>query len=107
MDYVVALCAPGYVVCVAEGVDLQRADVAGEEHEILCGGGEHVPWIEVEDRHEEVKADGGSGGYDEVGKDVVAHLEGGGVFVRELPDDDVEGCEGRVRHDDAVDDHAC
>lgn len=35
VDYVVAFCAPGDVVGVAEGVDLEGADVGGEEGEVL------------------------------------------------------------------------
>ena len=41
---------------VAEGVDLQGADVGGEEGEVLRAGGEHVPGVEVEEGHEEVQA---------------------------------------------------
>lgn len=57
---------------IAEGVDLEGADVGGEEGEVLGGGGEHVPGVEVEEGHEEVKADGCGGGDDEIGEDVVA-----------------------------------
>ena len=105
MDDIVALGAPGDVVGVAEGVDLQGADVRGQEGEVLGGRGEHVPGVEVEEGHEEVEADGGAGRDDEVGEDVVADHQGsGGVF--ELRDDDVEGGEGGVGHDDGVDDEA-
>lgn len=52
---VVALGSPGDVVGVAESVDLERADVTGEEGKVGCGTGEHVPRIEVEEGHEEVK----------------------------------------------------
>ena len=51
VDDVVALGAPGDVVGVAEGVDLERADVGGEEGKVLRGGGEHVPRVEVEEGH--------------------------------------------------------
>lgn len=105
VDDVVAFGAPGDVVGVAEGVDLQGADVGGEEGEVLRRGGEHVPGVEVEEGHEEVEADGGSGGDDEVGEDVVAEFEGG-VGGSELGDDDVEGGEGGVGHYDGVDDYA-
>lgn len=36
MNYVIAFRTPGNIVCVAESVDLQRADVGGEKHEVLC-----------------------------------------------------------------------
>lgn len=49
VDYVVTFGAPGNVVGVAEGVDLEGADVGGEEGKVLCRGGEHVPWVEVEE----------------------------------------------------------
>lgn len=55
MDDIVSFRSPGDIVRVAEGVDLQRADVGGEEQEIGAGGGEHVPWVEVEEGHEEVE----------------------------------------------------
>lgn len=103
MDDVVAFGAPGDVVGVAEGVDLQRADVRGEEGEVLRGRGEHVPGIEVEEGHEEVEADGGGGGDDEVGEEVVAQFQGGGGEA-ELQDDDVQGGEGGVGHYHGVDD---
>lgn len=112
VDDVVAFGAPGDVVGVAEGVDLERADVGGEEGEVLCRAGEHVPGVEVEEGHEEIEADGGEGADDEVGEDVVAEGVGGGVggdgleaVVFELEDDDEEGGEGGVGHDDGVGDH--
>ena len=105
VDNVVALGAPGDVVGVAESVDLQSADVGGEEGEVLRRGSEHVPGVEVQEGHEEVEADGGGGADDQVGEDVVAEDDDGeGVF--ELRDDDVERAEEGVRHDDGVDDHA-
>ena len=58
VDDIVALGAPGDIVGVAEGVDLQGADVGGKEGEVLGGGGEHVPRVKVEEGHEEVKSDG-------------------------------------------------
>ena len=58
-----------------------------------------MPGVEVEEGHEEVEADGGAGGDDEVGEDVVAQVEGdGGGF--ELGDDDVDRGEDGVDHDD-------
>ena len=105
MDDVVAFGAPRDIVGVAEGVDLQGADVGGEEGEVLCGRGEHVPGVEIEEGHEEVEADGGGGGDDEVGEDIVAHDEcSEGVF--ELGDDDVHGAEEGVAHDNRIYDHA-
>lgn len=103
VDDVVALGAPGDVVGVAEGVDLERADVGGEQGKVLRRGGEHVPGIEVEEGHEEVEADGGAGGDDQVREEVVAQLEGGAGRAQ-LEDDDVESREGGVGHDDRVDD---
>lgn len=105
VDDVVAFGAPGDVVGVAEGVDLEGADVGGEEGEVLGRGGEHVPGVEVEEGHEEVETQRGACRDDEVGEDVVAKREAcGGVF--DLADYDVEGCEGRVGHYDGVDYHA-
>jgi len=98
VDDVVALGAPGDVVGVAEGVDLQGADVGGEEGEVLRRRGEHVPGVEVEEGHEEVQAQGGARGDDQVREDVVAEREAR-AGVLELRDDDVEGREGRVGHD--------
>ena len=57
MDRIVTFCAPRYVVGVAEGVDLQSADVGWEEGEVLRRGGEHVPGVEVEEGGVEVKSD--------------------------------------------------
>ena len=70
-----------------------------------------MPWVEVEEGHEEVEADGRDGGDDQVCEDVVTEFVGalsaGGLDgVRfELDRDDVDGGEGGVRHDDAVGDH--
>ena len=73
VDDVIAFGAPGNVVGVAEGVDLEGTDVGGEESEILPRGCEHVPWVEVEEGHEEVQADRGGSGDNKVGEDVVTH----------------------------------
>lgn len=56
VDDVVAFGAPCDVVGVAEGVNLQGADVRGEKGKILGGRSEHVPGVQVEERHEEIKA---------------------------------------------------
>lgn len=104
MDDIVAFRTPGNVVSVAEGVDLKGADVGREEGKVLRRGGEHVPGIEVEEGHEEVDADGGAGGDDEVGEDVVANDEGRERGF-ELDDDYVEGGKCIVDHDDRVHDH--
>lgn len=99
VDDVVAFGAPGDVVRVAEGVHLQRADVRRQQGEVLCRRGEHVPWVQVQEGHEEVQPERRAGRDDQVREDVVAQREArAGVF--ELRDDDVERCEGRVSHDD-------
>lgn len=72
VDDVVAFRAPRDIVRVAEGVDLQGANVRGEESEVLRRGGEHMPWIEVKKGHQEVEAHGRAGGDDQVREDVVA-----------------------------------
>ena len=71
VDDVVAFGTPGDVVGVAEGVYLEGADVGWEKGEILGRGGKHVPGIEVEEGHQEIETDGGAGGDDEIGEDVV------------------------------------
>ena len=105
MDDVVALGAPGDVVRVAEGVHLQRADVRRQQGEVLRRRGEHVPRVQVQERHEEVQPQRRARGYDQVREDVVAQREAR-AGVSELHDDDVEGSEGRVRHDHRVHGHA-
>ena len=104
MDDVVALGAPRDVVRVAEGVDLQRADVGGQQGKVLRRRGEHVPGVQVQEGHEEVEADGRARGHDQVGEDVIADVQGaqGGL---ELRDDDVEGGEGGVGHYHGEDEH--
>ena len=77
MDDVVALGTPSDVVGVAESVDLERADVGWQERKVLCGRGEHVPGIEVEERHEEVEANGRAGRDNKIREDVVTQGEGG------------------------------
>lgn len=49
MNDVVTFGAPGDIVSIAKGVDLQRAYVRGEESKILGRGGEHVPGVEIEE----------------------------------------------------------
>ena len=64
-----------------------------------------MPGVEVEEGHEEVEADGGGCGDDEVREDVVS--EGEGCFAAfELGDDNVESCEGGVGHNDRVNNYA-
>jgi hypothetical protein len=104
VDYVVAFGAPGDVVRVAKGVDLQSADVGGEEHEVGCGAGEHVPRVEVEEGHEEVDTDRGASRDDEVGEDIVTETEVS-VTVFQLTDHDVDAGEGIVCHDYGIDYH--
>jgi len=104
MDDIVAFRTPGHVVGVAKGVHLKGTDVGRKEGEVLCGGGEHVPWVEIEEGHEEVDADGGGGGDDEVREDIVAEAEGRERRF-ELRDDYVEGGKCIVGHDDGVDNH--
>jgi hypothetical protein len=58
LGLVVALCAPGDVVGVAEGVDVEDVDVGGGEEEVLQEAGGHVPGVEEEDGGEEVEEPG-------------------------------------------------
>ena len=58
VDDIVTFGAPGDVVGVAESVDLQGADVGGEEGKVLRARGEHMPGIKVQEGHEEVDAKG-------------------------------------------------
>lgn len=92
---------------VTEGIDLQGADVGGEECEVLGGRGEHVPRVEVEEGGVEVQPDGGGEGHGEVGEDVVAKGNAFGILVGELAYNDINGCECRINHDNTVDDHGC
>lgn len=62
-----------------------------------------MPWIEVEEGHEEVQPDGGGGGDDQVGEEVVAQFQRGRRGF-ELEDDDVKGGECGVSHDYRVHD---
>ena len=105
MDDIVALGAPGNIVRVAESVHLQGADIGGQQGEVLRCGSEHMPRVEVQEGHEEIEADGGGGADNQVGEDIVAEDEDC-ERVLELRNDDVEGAEEGVGHDDGVDDHA-
>ena len=97
MDDVVTFGTPADVVRVAEGIDLECADVRGEKREVLSAGGEHVPWVEVDKGHEEVNAYGRACGDDQVGEDIVAKVEGC-CWTFELDNDDIYGREDCVGH---------
>lgn len=105
VDDVVALGAPGDVVRVAEGVHLEHADVGRQQHKVLRRRREHVPRIEVEERHEEVEPDRRRQRHEERREGVAADHELR-VLGRELLDDDPERGEDGVDHDDTVSDHA-
>lgn len=94
---------------VAEGVDLEGADVGGQKNKVLDGGGEHVPRVEVEKGHEEVETEGTSHGDDQVGEDVVSQVKVRvvfvGVFGFDLANDDEDCCECGVDHYHGVDYH--
>lgn len=69
-----------------------------------------MPWVEVQEGHEEVDPHGGCCGDDEVCEDVISNRcicchDGGGLG--EGFDDDVEGGEGRVHHDNRIGSHSC
>lgn len=67
-----------------------------------------MPRVEVQETHEEVDTDGGTGGDDQVGEDIVSEFYLGPYIAdtpREGLDDDVATAECRVCHDDAVQDH--
>lgn len=72
---VVAFCAPGDIMSVAERIDLQGTDVRRKEGKVLCRGGEHMPGVEIKKGHQEVEAHGRAGGDDQVREDVVADGE--------------------------------
>lgn len=99
MDDIVTFRAPGNVVSVAEGIHLKGADVGRKEGKVLRRGGKHMPGVEVEEGHEEVDADGGAGGDDKVGEDVITEVEGRERRF-ELRDDYVKGGKCVVGHDD-------
>ncbi len=62
-----------------------------------------MPGIEIEERHEEVEADGRENGDDEVGEDVVTERDR--FVIVEFAVDDVDSAEGIVGHDYSVDNH--
>jgi len=62
---VAALCAPGYVVPVVEGVNHQHVDVRAHEDEVLRERVEHVPGIEIQERRQEVEAVDGDERHDD------------------------------------------
>ena len=65
-----------------------------------------MPWLEIEERHEEVETVRGDRGDDEVGEDVVTDRDC--VIIRvgcKLRDDDVHTGECGIHHDDGKDDH--
>ena len=62
MDDIVAFGTPGNVVGIAESVHLESANVGWQESEVLSGRSKHVPWVEVEERHQEIDTDRRSGG---------------------------------------------
>lgn len=92
---VVAFGAPGDVVGVAEGVDVEDVDVGGGEEEVLDEGGEHVPGVEEEEGGDEVEEPGGGHGDDEGEEDFVGEEEGDGEVgvQRELGLDGFDGDE--------------
>lgn len=99
MNDVVSFGSPGNIVGVAKGVDLERADIGGKQREVLTRGCEHVPWIEVEEGHQEVQSDRRERADNQIGEDVVAKSQRGAF--RQLPDDNVDCRKGIVNHDDA------
>jgi len=100
VDHVVTFSTPGYIVRIAECVDLKGADVGREKEEVLAGGGDHVPGIEVEDGHEEVESNCGGHGDDEVGEDVVS--ERNFRVGCQLTNHDIDTGKGVVCHDYAI-----
>ncbi len=67
----------------------------------MSATGEHVPWIKIEEGHEEVDTHCGAGRDDEIGEDIIAEMERR-RWALELYYHDVDGCKDRVRHDDGV-----
>ena len=64
-----------------------------------------MPWVEVEERHEEVESYGRAGADDEVGEDIVTKVEGCS-WAFELGNDNIDGCEDCVGHYNGVYDKA-
>ena len=78
LGFVVAFRAPGDVVGVAEGVDVEDVDVGGCEEEVLNEGCYHVPGIEEHDARDEVEDVGRAHGDDKREEDVVRKEEADG-----------------------------
>ena len=76
LGLVVAFGAPGDVVGVAEGVDVQDVEVGGGKEEVLDEGGYHVPGVEEEDAGDEVEDVGAGHGDDEGEEDAVGEEVG-------------------------------
>lgn len=76
LGLVVALGAPGDVVGVAEGVDVEDVDVGGRQEEVLQEAGGHVPWVEEEERGEEVQQPGRAHTDDEGEEELVREEHG-------------------------------
>jgi hypothetical protein len=101
--FVVALCAPGDVVGVAEGVDVEDVDVGGGKEEVLQEAGGHVPGVEEEDGGEEVEEPGGTHADDQGEEELVGeeHGEGEAAFV-DLFHDGFDGDEDRGEEEVSV-----
>ena len=80
--FVVAFGAPGDVVGVAEGVNVEDVDVGWGEEEVLDEGGEHVPGVEEEDGHDKVEDVGGDHADDEGEEERVGEEEVDGEVVQ-------------------------
>lgn len=67
-----------------------------------------MPWVQVDERDEEVQSNGRASRDDEICEDVVAELEALTLPVRrqELSDHNVKRRESGVCHDDTVEGHA-
>lgn len=105
LGLVVAFGAPGDVVGVTEGVDVEDVDVGWGEEEVLEETGEHVPGVEEEDGGDEVEEPGGAHGDDEGAEEFVGEElgEGEAVFGDLLLDGfdrDEDGGEEEVGHED-------
>lgn len=64
-----------------------------------------MPWVEIQEAHDEVDADGRDGGDNHVGEDVVAEFDLGTWILECLYHDEERG-EGRVCHDETIHNHA-
>lgn len=68
---VVTFRTPCDIMGVAEGVDVEDVDVGRGEEQVLDEGGEHVPGIEEQERHDEPEDVRGGQGDDQRVKDLV------------------------------------